>query len=118
MIPINEKTVATWHLSVVDDFDYLAALYRNESDQLMFKCRFIHADDPDTANWYTVGPPPAGQAEQEFEDIMVGTIRMMEDDLGWRADEIRMKNGDVEAFCDELLSRPYVRVRRADTNAN
>ena len=49
---------------------------------------------------------------------MVGTIRMMEDDLGWRADEIRMKNGDVEAFCDELLSRPYVRVRRADTNAN
>ena len=37
MIPINEKTVATWHLSVVDDFDYLAALYRNESDQLMFK---------------------------------------------------------------------------------
>ena len=118
MITINEKTIAIWHLSVVDDFDYLAALYRNESDQLMFKCRFIHASDPDSANWYTIGPAPAGEDEQEFEDTMLVTMRFFESALGLRADEIRMKNGDVEAFCDEFLSRPYIGVHGADTNVN
>ncbi len=118
MITISDKTVAVWHLSVENDFDYLAALYRNEINQLMFTYRFIHADDPDTAHWYSVGPPKDGCTDQEFENIVVGTIRMMEGALGWRADEIRMKNGDVEAFCDELLARPYIGVRGADANAN
>jgi len=118
MITVNEKTIAIWHLSAEDDFDYLAALYRNENDQLMFKYRFIHADDPHNAHWYTVGPPKDRQMEQEFEDIMVGTIRFMESELGCKADEIRMENGDVEGFCNELLSRPYFGVRGADTNNN
>jgi hypothetical protein len=118
MITINEKTIAIWHLSVEDDFDYLATLYRNETDQLMFKYRFIHAEDPHNAHWYTVGPPKDGRTEQEFEDVAVGAIRFMESELGWRADEIRMENGDVQAFCEQLLSRPYFCVRRADTNNN
>ena len=118
MITINGKTIAIWHLAVVDDFDYLAALYHNENDQLMFKYRFIHADDPHNAHWYTVGPPKDGQTEQEFEHIMVSMIRMMESELGWRADEIRMENGDVEAFCEQLLSRPYIGVHGADTSNN
>jgi hypothetical protein len=118
MITVDEKTIAIWHLSVENDFDYLAALYRNQSDQLMFKYLFVHACDPHIAHWYTVGPPPAGQTEQEFEDLMVGTIRFMEGELGWRADEIRMTNGDVEAFCERLLSRPYFGVHGADTNNN
>ena len=118
MITVNEKTIAIWHLSVVDDFDYLAALYRYESDQLMFRYRFLQAGDPYNPHWYAVGPPRVGQTDQEFEDIMVGTIRMIEGELGSRADEIRMENGDVEAFCEQLLSRPYLRVRGADTNNN
>jgi hypothetical protein len=116
VITVNDKTIAIWHLAVEDDFDYLAALYRNGTDQLMFKYRFIHADDPDTAHWYTVGPTKG--PEQDFENTMMLTIRLMEKTLGWRADEIRMKDGDVEAFCDELLSRPYIRARAADCNAN
>ena len=118
MITINDKTIAVWHLSVEDDFDYLAALYRNETNQLMFKYRFIHADDPHNAHWYNVGPPKDGCTDQEFENITVGMIRVMECDLGWRADEIRMKNGDVAAFCKELAARPYVGVCEVNTNAN
>jgi|HubBroStandDraft_1064217.scaffolds.fasta_scaffold240336_2 hypothetical protein len=118
MIIVNDKTIAVWHFSLEGDFDYLAALYRNETNQLMFTYRFIHADAPDTAHWYSVGPPKDGCTDREFENIMASTIRMIEGDLGRRADEIRMKNGDVEAFCEELLARPYIGVRAADTNTN
>ena len=84
----------------------------------MFTYRFIHADAPHTSHWYNVGPPKDGSTDQEFELTVLSTIQFMESALGWRADEIRMKNGDVEAFCEELLARPYIGVHGADTNTN
>jgi hypothetical protein len=116
MITINECTIALWHLAKEGDFDFLAHLYRNETTgRLAFQWRFIHADDPDHPQWFSAQQTP-GSYPEAFEAAVKGDIiRTMEWAVGYKADELRMEDGNVEAFIEQLLARPYFRVQGLNT---
>jgi len=109
VITINTKTIATWHLAKRGDFDFIACLYRNDQDQQMFAYRFRYYDDPDNPQWWLLVPIFA-EDEPTVEQTILGIIHKLEEDTGQKADVIRMRNGDVEAFQAELLSKPYTQI--------
>lgn len=110
-IHVTERTIAVWFLNITEWSDFLGGLEHAENGKFRFTYRFRYYASPkawdtkDRKNWYQGDLTAASKSEalsklQKF-------INTLEIGTGYTADEILMRNGNVNAFMDEMASKQW-----------
>lgn len=118
-IELSSNTVAVWFMSVNATTDFLAALVCIDADNKLFRFdyRFKYYnsekpfDDKDRSNWY--GGTISKHTKEEVLTKLRAFVKVLEDKTGNKADELLMRDGDLDAFMVEFTSKPWAHLRSA-----
>jgi hypothetical protein len=115
-IEINENLLAMWYYPISEDSDWLGALSKKEDDSgydFLYRHRYYKddktgPDSEDEKNWYRgTLKAEVNKSDEDVIQEMRGAVDVIAAVLGAEVTEIRMVDGDVEAFVEELKSQPF-----------
>lgn len=113
-IELTDKTIGVWAVSLNDESDYLAALWRDDDGNFVMEYRFRYYvddktfDSKDRKNWYRCEVQADKTSEDKVIEVMRLSARMLWKSSGGKRYEIMMDEGGIERMMEDMARWPMI----------
>ncbi len=110
---LTENTIGIWAVSIGQDSDWLASVWRDGDDYILaYRFRYYEDDktfdSADRKNWYKAKVPVAKIDQAKLIRIMQSTAELLWKAGGGKRYELLMDSGGIERLMHDLAEWPMI----------